>query len=68
VDVKVVEGAVAVARLVLAGKPGLGKLSARLGNETVRASLRAAAGMRVIAFDPEVKITPDRPLQVNLTA
>jgi len=68
-EVEVVEGAMPVARLVLAaGKPEFRKVSARLGGETLRANLREEAAGRAIAFDPEVKITPGKPLQVNLTA
>ena len=69
VRVEVVEGAMLLARLALegAGKPPLQKASARLGTETLKAQSREEAARRLIAFDPEVKITPGQPLEVSLT-
>ena len=64
-----VEGTLAVARLVLEaiGKVGIRKVSARLGSETLTATLRDEAGRRLIDLDHEIKIAPGQALQITVS-
>jgi uncharacterized protein (DUF608 family) len=70
VEVQVTEGAIVVARLAVngVGKGPRGKISARLGTLALRAELEQEAERRVITFDPEIKATPEHPIEVLLTA
>jgi len=69
VSVETVEGTLAVARLVLEaiGKAGIRKVSARLGSETLTATLRDEAGRRLIDLDHEIKIAPGQALQITVS-
>jgi uncharacterized protein (DUF608 family) len=69
VDVLVAEGSLGVARLALNGaaKPGARKVSAQLGNEPVTVTSRKEGGHKLIIFDREIKIVPERTLRVTLT-
>jgi len=68
VQVQVAEGSIAVERLAVNGltKGQFNKVSARLGKEELRASLKQEAQRRVVAFEREVSITPGHPLEVML--
>ena len=70
VEVQVAEGTIAVARLAVNGlaKGQFNKVSARLGTEVLRASVKTGTARRVIAFDREIAVTPGNPLDVMLTA
>jgi len=70
VDVQATEGVISVASLVVNGtsKGPFGKVSARLGTEAVRASLKQELERRVITFDPVLAVRPGHPLEVLLTA
>ncbi len=70
VEVQVAEGAITVARLAVNGltKGQFKKVSARLGTEVLRASVKTETARRVIAFDREITVTPGNPLEVTLTA
>ena len=69
-EVQVAEGAITVARLAVNGltKGQFKKVSARLGTEVLRASVKTETARRVIAFDREITVTPGNPLEVTLTA
>jgi len=68
VEVEVQEGSLNVGSLVLAGngKAARKTVSARLGTETVAATLREESKFRVVAFDREVRIVPGQSLSVSL--
>ena len=70
VQVQVAEGTIAVGRLAVNGlaKGQFNKVSARLGTEVLRASVKTGTARRVIAFDREIAVTPGNPLDVMLTA
>jgi len=70
VHVAVAEGAMRLVSLAIAprGKNAFRKVSARLGSQTLRASLREEPARRVVTFEDEVTIVPDRPLEISLTA
>jgi hypothetical protein len=69
VEVQVTEGRVAVARLAVNGvtKGPFNKVSARLGEDALQASLKTEPTRRIISFDREITVTPDHPLEVVLT-
>jgi uncharacterized protein (DUF608 family) len=68
VEVQAQEGSLRVTTLVLAGNgKGVRKTaSARVGQESLSATLRADGNLRVISFDHEVGIVPGQPLSVIL--
>ena len=68
VEVETLEGALAVASLALGanGKAGRKKVSARLGQEPLAATLREEGKQRVVTFDREVRIVPGQMLAVSL--
>jgi non-lysosomal glucosylceramidase len=64
------EGSLKLMSLVLEGN-GKGvpkKISARLGGETVQAALTQEENRRIITFQQELRIVPNRPLVVSLKA
>jgi uncharacterized protein (DUF608 family) len=63
-EILATEGALALASLALEGKGT--RPAVKLGSETVSASVREEGNWRVIAFDREVSVAPDRPLVVTL--
>ncbi len=70
VEIQAIEGAMTLASLAL---NGVGKITARtasatLGKETVGAKLHVEGKRRVIGFDRELRIEPDRALNVTLRA
>jgi uncharacterized protein (DUF608 family) len=70
VNIQVTEGVISVARLVVKGisKGPLGRVSARLGTEALRASFKQDLDRRVITFDRVLEIRAGHPLEVLLTA
>jgi hypothetical protein len=70
VEVEALEGSMTVASLALAGngKAVRKKVSARLGQESLAATLRDEGKLRVVAFDHEVRILPGQLLSVSLRA
>jgi hypothetical protein len=70
VEVEALEGSMAVARLAFAGngKAARKKVSARLGQEALPATLREEGKLRVVAFEREVRIVPGQSLSVLLRA
>jgi uncharacterized protein (DUF608 family) len=70
VEVEALEGSMTVASLALAGdgKAVRKKVSARLGQESLAATLRDEGKLRVVAFDHEVRILPGQSLSVSLRA
>jgi hypothetical protein len=70
VEVETQEGSLAVASLALGrnGKTVLKKVSARLGQEPLTATVREDGKLRVVAFDREVRIAPGQSLAVHLRA
>jgi hypothetical protein len=68
VEVETIEGSMAVASLALGGngKAARKKVSARLGQEPLAASLREEGNLRVVTFDREVRIVPGQTLAVSL--
>jgi hypothetical protein len=68
VEVEMLEGSLTVASLALGGngKAGRKKVSARLGQEPLAATLRAEGKLHVVAFDREVRILPGHALAVTL--
>jgi hypothetical protein len=69
-EVQVAEGNIAIARLAVNGltKGQFNKVSAQLGTEELRSSLKTETARRVIAFDREIAVTPGKQLEVTLTA
>jgi len=69
VKVETVEGTLAVERLVLdaVGKAAANSATARLGSETLTATLRNEAGQRIVDLGREVKIAPGQELQVTVS-
>jgi len=70
VEVQVAEGTMAVQRLAVngVGKGQFKTVSARLRAEVVQAELKQEAQRRVVTFEREIQVTPDRPLEILLTA
>jgi hypothetical protein len=70
VKVRTLEGSMAVESLVLGGngKAARKKVSARLGQEALAATLREEGKFRVVAFDREIRIVAGRSLSVSLRA
>jgi uncharacterized protein (DUF608 family) len=68
VEVRVAEGAIAVARLAVNGlnKGQFTKVSVRLGRNALKADLKQEAQRRVVTFEREVALTPGHPLEVVL--
>lgn len=69
VGVQVREGKLALARLLLpqAKAAAGGRVTVRLGNQTVPANLRDEASRHVIDLDREIQIEPKRALEVAIT-
>jgi uncharacterized protein (DUF608 family) len=69
VEVLVAEGRIPVARLAVNGvtKGPFNKVAARLGKEELQASLKTEATRRVISFEREIGVSPEKALQVVLT-
>ena len=65
VDIRPVEGKLTLSTLVLKGE-GKNRVSAKLNNETIDATMSAEAGVSRIKFSRDVEITPDRSLSVIL--
>jgi hypothetical protein len=70
VEVEALEGSLAVASLALGanGKAVRKKVSARLGQESLAATVREEGKLRVVTFDREIRIVPGRTLAVSLRA
>jgi uncharacterized protein (DUF608 family) len=70
VEVETLEGSMAVATLALGGngKAARKKVSARLGEEPLAATLREEGKLRLVGFDREVRIVPGLTLAVSLRA
>jgi hypothetical protein len=70
VEVETIEGSMTVVGLALRGngKTGRKKVSARLGQEPLAATLRDEGSLRVVAFDREVRIVPGQALALSLRA
>jgi len=70
VEVETLEGSMTLTSLALAGngKALRKKVSARLGQESLAATLREEEKLRVVAFDREVRIVPGQSLAVSLRA
>jgi hypothetical protein len=70
VEVEALEGSMAVASLALAGngRATRKKVSARLGQEALAATLSEEGKLRVVAFDREVRIVAGQALAVSLRA
>jgi hypothetical protein len=68
VEVETLEGSLAVASLALGanGKAARRKVSVRLGQEPLAATLREEGKLRVVAFDREIRIVPGQMLAVSL--
>jgi non-lysosomal glucosylceramidase len=66
-EIQTAEGSLSIARLVLEGngKNGI-KLSAKLGSETVSAKVTKQGIRRLITFEREVQIVPEKSLSVTL--
>ena len=69
VAVDAIEGSVAMATVALQGhgKPARKKISARLGNETLAATVREDGNLRVISLGREVRIAPGQTLTLSLS-
>jgi len=67
-EIKVIEGAIALASLVLdgAGRVTARTVSVTLGGDTVAATLRVEGKRRIVTFGQELRVVPDRPLSVSL--
>ncbi len=67
VAIALAEGAMVLARLSLEARPGtsLSKVAVRFGNEPIKAELREEGTRRVIRFERELQLTPERPLEVR---
>ena len=70
VKVQVTEGSLIVASVALNGltKGPFKRVSARLGKDSLAASLKNEASRRVVTFEREVSVTTENPLEVTLTA
>jgi uncharacterized protein (DUF608 family) len=68
VAVQVAEGTIAVQSLAVNGltKGPFNKVSARLGNNGLKATLKQEPERRVVALEREVAVTPQNPLEVVL--
>ena len=64
-EIRATEGTLALASLALEGR-GKARPVVKLGSETVSANVREEGNRRVVAFDREVSVAPDRPLAVTL--
>jgi non-lysosomal glucosylceramidase len=69
-EVTAEEGSLSLNSLALGGKGKgtLRKVSAKLGGETVQAALRQEGKQRLITFQRELRVVPNRPLVVSLKA
>jgi hypothetical protein len=67
-QVQVAEGAIAVTRLVVNSltKGQFKNVSARLGRNSLKATLNQEPQRRVVTFEQEVTVKPDHPLEVVL--
>jgi uncharacterized protein (DUF608 family) len=70
VEVATLEGSMSVASLALGGngKVARKKVTARLGQEAMAASLLEEGNLRLVAFEREVRIVPGQSLTVSLRA
>jgi len=70
VEVQAIEGTMTLASLAVGGNGIVPRrmMPAKLGNETVAASLSELGGYRLIIFDRELKIEPAMALTVSLKA
>jgi hypothetical protein len=70
VEVESLEGSMTVARLALGGnsRAARKKVSARLGQDDLAATLREEGKLRVVAFEREARIVPGQSLSVLLRA
>ena len=70
VKVQVTEGSISVRRVALNGisKGPFTKVSARLGTESLQATLKTEPARRLVSFGSEVAVKPDRPLEITLGA
>ena len=70
VQVQVAEGSIAVQRVALNGlsKGPFSKATARLGTEVLHASVKTETTRRVVVFDHEFGVTPEKPLEITLSA
>jgi len=66
-EIRAVEGTLTLASLELAGR-GKALASVMLGSDAVAATLREEGERLLLAFEPEILITPERPLTVTLRA
>jgi uncharacterized protein (DUF608 family) len=68
VEVETLEGSMALNSLALGGngKRTRKKVSARIGTESLAATLREEGNLRLVAFDREVRIVPGQTLAVKL--
>ena len=70
VEVQVAEGTITVASMALNGltKGPFNRVSARLGKDSLAASLKTEASRRVVSVEQEINVTPANPLEITLTA
>jgi hypothetical protein len=69
-EVQVAEGSIAVERLAVngVGKGQFKKVSARWGRNALKATLKQESQRRVVTLEREIAVTPEKPLEVSLTA
>ena len=69
-EVQVAEGTITVASMALNGltKGPFNRVSARLGKDSLAASLKTEASRRVVSVEQEINVTPANPLEITLTA
>jgi hypothetical protein len=67
-EVETLEGSLTMTSLALGGngQAARNKVSARLGQEPLAATVREEEKLRVVTFDREVRIVPVHPLAVSL--
>ncbi len=70
VEVETLEGSMALNSLALGGngKRTRKKVSARIGTESLAATLREEGKLRLVAFDREIRIVPGQTLAVKISA
>ena len=63
-------GSIAVERLAVngVGKGQFKKVSARWGRNALKATLKQESQRRVVTLEREIAVTPEKPLEVSLTA
>jgi uncharacterized protein (DUF608 family) len=65
VEISAAEGKLTLARLALGGT-GAAEATSKTGSEAIPASVREEGNRRIVAFEHDVEITPDKPLTVML--